>query len=110
MSCRFALSASVAAVVITCNPLHAGPLRLIQAQKVDLATLAGVAYGDRLVLALRAPQSDTPFPVRGDFRGRRDGDALRPAQSRRTGGRQIHALTRRRILRRAATQAVFGSP
>jgi hypothetical protein len=97
VSYRFALSASVAAVVITCYPLHAGPLRLIQAQKVDLGTLAGVAYytvepdGDPLVLALRAPQSDTPFRVRGDSRARADGDALRPARSRRTGGRQIHA-------------------
>jgi hypothetical protein len=68
MSCRLSLSASVAALVLTGTP-YAQPLRSIQAQEVDLRTLAGVAYhtvepdGYRPVLTLQAPQSDTPFRV-----------------------------------------------
>lgn len=69
MSCRFALSASVAALVLTCTPIHAEPLKPIQAHKVDLGALAGVAYytvepdSHHLVLTLQAPQSDTPFRI-----------------------------------------------
>jgi hypothetical protein len=43
MSCRLSLSASVAALVLAGTP-YAQPLRPIQAQEVDLRTLAGVAY------------------------------------------------------------------
>jgi hypothetical protein len=59
---------SFAALVLT-GTLHAEPLGPMQAQKVDVGTLAGVAYytvepdGYRLVLTLQAPQSDTPFRV-----------------------------------------------
>jgi hypothetical protein len=69
MSRRFALSATIAAAVLTCAPVHAEQLRPIQAQKVDLGALAGIAYytvepdGDRLVLTLQTPQSGTPFRV-----------------------------------------------
>jgi hypothetical protein len=63
-----ALPASVTALVLS-GALHAEPLRPIQAQKVDLDTLTGVAYytvehdGYRLVLTLQAPPSDMPFRV-----------------------------------------------
>ena len=69
MSCRFALFAAVAAGALTGAPLHADPFRPIQAQKVDLGALAGVAYytvepdGHRLVVTLQAPESGTPFRV-----------------------------------------------
>jgi hypothetical protein len=69
MSCRFARSGIIAAAVLTCAPLPAEPLKPIQARKVDVGGLTGVAYytmehdGYRLVLTLQAPQSDTPFRV-----------------------------------------------
>jgi len=66
VSYRFALLAAVAAVTVT-GTLHADPLKPIQAQKVDLGALAGVAYytaepdGHRLVVTLQARETDTPF-------------------------------------------------
>jgi hypothetical protein len=66
---RFALFAAVAAAALTGAPLHADPFKPIQAQKVDLGALAGVAYytveldGYRLVVTLQAPESGTPFRV-----------------------------------------------
>src|SRR5215831_8368782 len=66
MSYRSALLAAAAAIAVT-GTLHADPLQPIAAQKVDLGTLAGVAYytvepdGHRLVVTLQAPQTDTPF-------------------------------------------------
>jgi len=66
MSYRSALLAAAAAMAVT-GTLHADPLQPIQAQKVDLGTLAGIAYytvereGYRLVVTLEAPPTDTPF-------------------------------------------------
>jgi hypothetical protein len=66
MSYRLPLLAAVAAMAVS-GPLHADPLQPIQAQKIDLGALAGVAYytvepdGHRLVVTLQAPESDSPF-------------------------------------------------
>src|SRR5262249_11975914 len=66
MSYRSALLAAVAAMTVT-GTLHADPLKPIQAHKIDLGALAGVAYyteepdGHRLVVTLQARDSDTPF-------------------------------------------------
>jgi hypothetical protein len=66
MSYRLPLLAAVAAIAVS-STLHADPLEPIQAQKVDLGALAGVAYytvepdGHRLVVTLQAPGSDSPF-------------------------------------------------
>ena len=66
MSYRFLLLSVVAAVTVT-GTLHADPLKPIQAQKVDLGALAGVAYytaepdGHRLVVTLQARETDTAF-------------------------------------------------
>jgi hypothetical protein len=64
---RFALFA--AAVALSGAPLHAETFKPVQAQKVDLGGMTGVAYyteeadGDRLVLTLQAPETGTPFRV-----------------------------------------------
>jgi hypothetical protein len=66
---RFALSVAVAVVALAGAPLHAEPFKPVQAQKVDVGTLTGVAYyteeadGDRLVLTLQAPESGVPFRI-----------------------------------------------
>jgi hypothetical protein len=66
MSYRLPLLAAVAAIAIS-GTLHADPLQPIQAQKIDLGALAGVAYytverdGHRLVVTLQARDSDSPF-------------------------------------------------
>jgi uncharacterized protein (DUF1684 family) len=66
MSYRSLLLAAVAAVTVT-GTLYADPLKPIQAQKIDLGALAGVAYytaepdGHRLVVTLQAHTSDAPF-------------------------------------------------
>ena len=66
MSYRLPLLAAVAAMAVS-GTLHADPLQPIQAQKIDLGALAGVAYytaepeGHRLVVTLQARESDTPF-------------------------------------------------
>ena len=66
MSYRSVLLAAAAAIAIS-GTLHADPLQPIQAQKIDLGALAGVAYytvepdGHRLVVTLQAPESDSPF-------------------------------------------------
>jgi hypothetical protein len=66
MSYRSALLAAVAAVTVA-GAAHAEPLKPVQAQKVELGSLAGVAYytveqdGHRLVVSLKAPESDTPL-------------------------------------------------
>jgi hypothetical protein len=66
MSYRLPLLAAVATIVFS-GTIHADPLQPIQAQKIDLGALAGVAYytvepdGHRLVVTLQAPESDTPF-------------------------------------------------
>jgi hypothetical protein len=66
MSYRLTLLAAVAAIAIS-GTLHADPLQPIQAQKIDLGALAGVAYytverdGYRLVVTLQAHESDSPF-------------------------------------------------
>ena len=63
MSYRSFLIATVAATAVS-GMLHADPLQPIQAQKVDLGTLAGVAYytvepdGLRLVVTLLAGERD----------------------------------------------------
>src|SRR5262249_845697 len=65
MSYRTALFAAVAAVAVT-SAVHAEALKPVQARKVDLGSLAGVAYytveedGHRLVVSLQAPASGTP--------------------------------------------------
>jgi hypothetical protein len=62
---RSALLAAVAVVAVT-GVVHAEALKPVQARKVDLGGLAGVAYytveekGHRLVVSLRAPASETP--------------------------------------------------
>ena len=69
MSRRFALFAAFVAVSVAASPVHADPFKPIQAQKVELGPLTGVAYytvepdGHRLVVTLQAPESDTPFRV-----------------------------------------------
>jgi hypothetical protein len=66
MSYRSVLLAAAAAIAIS-GTLHADPLQPIQAQKIDLGALAGVAYytvepdGHRLVVTLQARESDSPF-------------------------------------------------
>jgi hypothetical protein len=66
MSCRSLLLAAVATIAVSAT-LHADPLQPIQAQKIDLGALAGVAYytvepeGHRLVVTLQVRESDTPF-------------------------------------------------
>jgi hypothetical protein len=66
MSYRSPLLAVVAAIAVS-STLHADPLQPIQAQRVDLGALAGVAYytvepdGHRLVVTLQARESDPPF-------------------------------------------------
>jgi hypothetical protein len=69
MFSRFALFVAVAAAALSGAALHAETFKPVQAQKVDLGALTGVAYyteeadGDRLVLTLQAPESGTPFRV-----------------------------------------------
>jgi hypothetical protein len=66
MSYRSPLLAAVAAIIFS-GTLHADPLQPIQAQKIDLGALTGVAYytvepdGHRLVVTLQARETDTPF-------------------------------------------------
>ncbi len=66
MSYLPALPAAFAAVAVV-GTLHAEPLEPIEARKVDLGALAGVAYytvepdGYRLVATLLAQGTDTPF-------------------------------------------------
>jgi len=66
MSYRSLLLAAIAAVTVT-GTLHADPLKPIQAQKIDLGALAGVAYytaapdGYRLVVTLQPHETDAPF-------------------------------------------------
>jgi hypothetical protein len=65
MPYRFALLAAVATVAVA-GSVHAEALKPVQARKVDLGSLAGVAYytveeeGHRLVVSLKAPETDTP--------------------------------------------------
>jgi hypothetical protein len=65
MSYRSALLAAAAAVTVT-GIVHAEALKPVQARKVDLGSLAGVAYytveeeGHRLVVSLQAAASETP--------------------------------------------------
>jgi hypothetical protein len=69
MSRRFALFAAFAVVSVAASPVHADPFKPIQAQKVELGALTGVAYytlepeGHRLVLTLQAPESGAAFRV-----------------------------------------------
>jgi hypothetical protein len=66
MSYRSSLLAAVAAIAAS-GTLHADPLQPSQAEKIDLGTVAGVAYytvepdGHRLVVTLQARESDSPF-------------------------------------------------
>src|SRR5215470_16049856 len=66
MSYRSPLLAAVAAIAVS-STLQADPLQPIQAQRVDLGALAGVAYytaepdGHRLVVTLQAREADAPF-------------------------------------------------
>ena len=66
MSYQSFLLAAVATIAVS-GTLHADPLQPIQAQKIDLGALAGVAYytaepeGHRLVVTLQGRESDTPF-------------------------------------------------
>jgi hypothetical protein len=66
---RFALSVALAAVALSGAPVHADTFKPVQAQKVNLGTLTGVAYyteeadGAHVVLTLQAPESATPFRV-----------------------------------------------
>jgi hypothetical protein len=66
MSYRSPLLAAVAAITLS-GTLYADPLQPIQAQKVDLGALTGVAYytvqpdGHRLVVTLQAREGDSPF-------------------------------------------------
>jgi hypothetical protein len=67
MSHRSALLAAVAAVIAVTGAAHAEALKPVQARKVDLGGLAGVAYytveqdGHRLVVSLKAPDTDKPL-------------------------------------------------
>lgn len=62
---RSAFFAAVAAVALT-GAAHAGSLKPVQAQKVELGAFAGVAYytveqgGHRLVVTLQAEETGTP--------------------------------------------------
>jgi hypothetical protein len=66
MSFRSALLAAVATVAVA-GAVHAEALKPVQARKVDLGSLAGVAYytveeeGHRLVVSLKAPDTGTPL-------------------------------------------------
>jgi hypothetical protein len=66
LSYRSLLIAAVAVIAVS-GTLRADPLQPIQAHKVDLGTLAGVAYytvepdGHRLVVTLQARDGDSPF-------------------------------------------------
>jgi hypothetical protein len=66
---RIALFAAVVASAGVGGPLRAEPFKPIQAQKVEIGPLTGVAYytvepdGHRLVLTLQTRESDTPFRV-----------------------------------------------
>jgi hypothetical protein len=66
---RFASFAAIAALAFSGAPLHAEPLKPIQAHKVELGTLTGVAYytvepdGHHLVLTMQTSESETPFRV-----------------------------------------------
>jgi hypothetical protein len=66
MPYRIALLAAVAAVAFA-GAVHAEALKPVHAHKVDLGSLAGVAYytveeeGHRLVVSLKAPETDTPL-------------------------------------------------
>lgn len=63
---RSSLLAAVATVAVA-GAAHAESLKPVQARKVDLGSLAGVAYytveeeGHRLVVSLKAPETDTPL-------------------------------------------------
>lgn len=65
MPFRSSLLAAVAAVTVA-GAVHAEALKPVQARKVDLGAVAGVAYytvekdGHRLVVSLKAPDADTP--------------------------------------------------
>jgi hypothetical protein len=67
MSYPSALLAAVAVTLTTAGAAYAEPLKPVQAQRVELGSLSGVAYytveqgGHRLVVSLRAPESDTPL-------------------------------------------------
>jgi hypothetical protein len=66
MSYRSVLPAAVAAIALS-GVAHAEALKPVQARKVDLGSIAGVAYytveeeGHRLVVSLKAPETDTPL-------------------------------------------------
>jgi hypothetical protein len=66
MSYRSFLLAAAATVAVA-GAVHADTLKPVQAQKVDLGSLAGVAYytveedGHRLVVSLKAQDADTPL-------------------------------------------------
>jgi hypothetical protein len=66
MSYGSPLLAAVAAIAVS-STLHADPLQPIQAQKIELGALAGVAYytvepdGYRLVVTLAGRESDSPI-------------------------------------------------
>jgi hypothetical protein len=65
MSYRSALLAAVATVAVA-GAVHAEALKPVQAHKVDLGSVAGVAYytvekeGHRLVVSLKAPEAEKP--------------------------------------------------
>lgn len=65
MPYRSALLAAVATVAVA-GTVHAETLKPVQARKVDLGSLAGVAYytveegGHRLVVSLKAAETGTP--------------------------------------------------
>jgi hypothetical protein len=65
MSYRFAFLAAVAALSVA-GAAHAESLKPVQARRVDLGGLAGIAYytvekdGHRLVVSLKGNESDTP--------------------------------------------------
>ena len=66
MSYRSALLAAVATVAVT-GAAHAEALKPVQAHKVELGAVAGVAYytieqdGHRLVVSLKAAETATPL-------------------------------------------------
>jgi hypothetical protein len=66
MSYRSMLLAAIATLTVA-GAVHAESLRPVQARKVDLGALAGVAYytveqdGHRLVVSLKAPETDKPL-------------------------------------------------
>jgi hypothetical protein len=67
MSYRTALLVAAVTTVAVSGVVHAEALKPVQARKVDLGPLAGVAYytveeeGHRLVVSLKAPEADTPL-------------------------------------------------